>query len=81
MSKGKGKQSANQKKKPDRSTEIVEMPMYFARELIKQIVYNPQNSSSRKTYSYSLYTKENIIKWLQSPQSNEKSLRDASNYR
>ena len=80
MSKGKGKQSANQKKKPDRSTEIVEMPMYFARELIKQIVYNPQNSSSRKTYSYSLYTKENIIKWLQSPQSNEKSLRDASNY-
>lgn len=80
MSKGKGKQTASQKKKPDRSTEIVEMPMYFARELIKQIVYNPQNSSSRKTYSYSLYTKENIIKWLQSPQSNEKSLRDASNY-
>ncbi len=80
MSKGKGKQTVNQKKKTERSTEIVEMPMYFARELIKQIVYNPQNSSSRKTYSYSLYTKENIIKWLQSPQSNEKSLRDASNY-
>ncbi len=59
---------------------LVEMPMSFARELIKQIVYNPKNSSAQKTYSYSIYTKENILKWLQSPSSNEKNLRNASNY-
>lgn len=80
MSKSKGKKYTRPKNKTSRDNETVEMPMYFARELIKQIVYNPQNSSSRKSYSYSLYTKENIIKWLQSPQANEKSLRDASNY-
>lgn len=75
---------ANKKKAPVKTDnpvqEIVEMPMSFARELIKQIVYNPQNSSSRKSYNYSIYTKENIIRWLQSPLTNEKSLRDASNY-
>lgn len=80
MGKAKGKNSQRRNDTPINQNEIVEMPMYFARELIKQIVYNPQNSSSRKTYTYSLYTKENIIKWMQSPQSNEKSLRDASNY-
>lgn len=61
---------------------VMEMPIQFARELLRQATYNPRNSSSKKSYSYSNYTKENIISWLQSPSSssNEKSLRDASNY-
>ena len=60
----------------------VEMPLAFARELLRQLTYNPRVSSSKKSYTYSLYTKENIIKWLQSPatSTNEKNLRDASNY-
>lgn len=60
--------------------ETVFMPATFARELIRQIVYNPQNTSSQKSYNYSIYTKENILRWLQNPLTNEKSLRDASNY-
>lgn len=68
----------NEKKRDE--MEMVEMPAMFARELIKQIVYNPKKTSAQKSYSYSIYTKENIIKWLQSPVSNEKSLRNASTY-
>ncbi len=69
-------------KKPQSEQRFVEMPIEFARELIKQLTYNPRNSSSKKNYTYSVYTRENILKWLQSPSSssNEKSLRDASNY-
>ncbi len=87
-----GKNKKN-KKKPERVieknvntysgrqvSEIMEMPAAFARELIKQVVYNPQKNTSRRSYTYSLYTKENIIKWLQSPATNEKNLRDASLY-
>lgn len=61
---------------------FVRMPIGYARELLRQVTYNPKNSSSKKSYSYSVYTKENILQWLQSPSttSNEKSLRDASNY-
>lgn len=72
----------SQRNKPQRDERFVEMPVEFARELMRQVTYNPRNSSSKKSYSYSVYTKENILKWLQSPSttSNEKSLRDASNY-
>lgn len=61
---------------------VVEMPMAFVKALMRQVTYNPQNATSKKSRSYSVYTKENIIRWLQSPTStsNEKSLRDASNY-
>ena len=61
---------------------FVEMPLSFAKALMRQLTYNPQVASSKKSRSYSVYTKENILKWLQSPTStsNEKSLRDASNY-
>lgn len=61
---------------------MVEMPLYFAKALMRQTTFNPQNASSKKSRSYSVYSKENILKWLQSPTStsNEKSLRDASNY-
>ncbi len=64
------------------SERTVEMPLWFAKSLMRQVTYNPQNATSKKSRSYSVYTKENIIKWLQSPTStsNEKSLRDASNY-
>ena len=62
------------------SDDLVEMPAAFARELIKQVVYNPKKPAAQKTYSYTIYTKENILKWLQNPSVNEKNLRDASNY-
>lgn len=71
--------SKPQNKKPD---QMVTMPLYFAKQLMRQLTYNPQNASSKKSRSFSVYTKENILKWLQAPTSatNEKSLRDASNY-
>ena len=64
------------------SEQMVEMPLWFAKTLMRQITYDPQNATAKKSRSYSVYTKENLIKWLQSPTStsNEKSLRDASNY-
>lgn len=73
------KRSQSYKNNPER---IVEMPLWFAKTLMRQITYDPQNATAKKSRSYSVYTKENIIKWLQSPTStsNEKSLRDASNY-
>lgn len=52
----------------------------FARELTRLTTHNPNNSSSKKSYSYSIYTKENILQWLQSPATSEKNLRNASNY-
>ena len=74
----------NQEKNKNRNSQqpIVEMPLYFAKALMRQLTYNPQNASAKKSRSYSIYTKENILKWLQSPtnSSSEKSLRDASNY-
>lgn len=76
-----GKDGQNRKNSFEKFvSEVVEMPAAFARELIKQVVYNPQKTTGQKSYSYSVYTKENIIKWLQSPATNEKNLRDASNY-
>lgn len=76
-SKKNGNKSVTTKSRPE---EIVEMPAEFARALIKQIVYNPQKTSAQKSYNYSVYSKENILNWLKSPASNEKNLRDASNY-
>ena len=74
----------NRRNNPSRNSQqqMVEMPLYFAKALMRQLTYNPQNASSKKSRSYSVYTKENILKWLQAPtsSSNEKSLRDASNY-
>lgn len=50
----------------------------FAKELAKRTIYNPKDSSSKKSYSFSSYTKEDIVDWLKSPSSNEKNLRNAS---
>ncbi len=57
-----------------------ELLQLFSRELMRIKTYNPNVTSSKKTYSYGGYTKENVLKWLQSPSASEKSLRDASNY-
>lgn len=65
---------------PANGRKIVEVPIEFYRQLVKQIIYDPANTSGQATYSYGLYTKENILSWLQSPSSSEKSLRDASNF-
>lgn len=76
-----GGKPRNQQKRQNQE-QWVTMPWYFAKQLMRQLTFNPQNASSKKSRSFSVYTKENIIKWLQSPTStsNEKSLRDASNY-
>lgn len=65
-----------------KEARTVEMPLWFAKQMMRQITNNPRNASSKKSYTYSLYSKENIIKWLQSPSTttNEKNLREASNY-
>ena len=49
-------------------------------KLMKQNLYDPMKSNTRKSASFSLYTKENIMQWLQSPTNNEKNLRNASIY-
>lgn len=61
---------------------VVEMPLAFAKALMRQLTFNPRNPNSKKSRTYAIYTRENIIKWLQSPSTstNEKNLRDASNY-
>lgn len=79
------KQKNNKRKKTanmNHNVDTVEMPLTYARELLRQLTYNPRVSSSKKSYTYSVYSKENILKWLQAPSTttNEKNLRDASNY-
>lgn len=61
-------------------SENVVIPMAFARELIRRTIYNPQKTTSKNSITYSNYTKENIQKWLQTPSTNEKNLRNASIY-
>lgn len=60
--------------------ETVSMPIEFARAMIKQLVFNPKKNQTANTYSFAKYTRENIVKWLQTPSSNEINLRKASNY-
>lgn len=54
---------------------------FFAKELAKALIYDPSRSNTRtaKTYS-STYTQANLYSYLQNPVSNEKNLRDASEY-
>ena len=77
MGKNRGKRKYSRHRNDE---EYVSMPAFFARELIKQVVYNPNNSSAKKSYSYSLYDKNDIVTWLQSPSSSEQNLRNASIY-
>lgn len=67
---------------PKGNKEKVENQIAFARALLKMRTYDPKNSASRQNRTFSLYTKENIIQWLQNPSSgtNEKNLRNASIY-
>lgn len=69
-----------QNTQPKLGVPMVSMPESFAKAMLKQILYNPRNATGAKTTSYSLQDKDDILSWLQSPSSNEKSLRDASNY-
>lgn len=85
MAKGRNGQNKKQNRgsyKKPKEDHVVEMPLWFAKQMIRQITNNPRNASSKKSYTYSIYSKENIINWLQSPSTttNEKNLRDASNY-
>lgn len=57
----------------------VTIPLAFAKDLLKQKTFDPSKSNN-KNVTYSNYTKENIVKWLQNPTSNEENLRNASNY-
>lgn len=56
------------------------MPISFAKMLLNQRLSNPNKNSSSKSLNYSVYTKDNILSWLQSPKNNEKNIRNASNY-
>lgn len=53
----------------------------FAKAMQKRTISNlTKNSSATRSSSYSTYTKETIIQWLQNPSGNEKNLRNASIY-
>ncbi len=52
----------------------------FFDAMAKAMVRNLQTNTTSKTASFTLYSKENLLKYLQSPQSYEKTLRDASIY-
>ncbi len=54
----------------------------FAKALRQLSTNNPNDSSSTKSATYSKYSRDNIIQWLQNPTSgsNEKSIRNASIY-
>ncbi len=60
----------------------IKLPARYARELMRQMTYNTANAGKNKSYTFTQYDKEDIIKWLQSPSSstNEKNLRNASIY-
>lgn len=53
--------------------------LYFD-ALAKMATRNLESSSSGKTTAFQLYSKENLLKYLQAPQSYEKALRNASIY-
>lgn len=53
----------------------------FAKKLVEQIVHDPNGKTSRRpSKSYSLMKREEIDKYLASPSSNEKELRNSSIY-
>jgi hypothetical protein len=53
----------------------------FARELAKATIYDPAAGTARSSRTYTgKYTQESLYSYLQSPTTNEKNLRDASQY-
>jgi len=58
----------------------IDLARKFAKELARQTISDPNVSNSRTSTRYSLYSRDNILTWLQSPTQYEKNLRDASNY-
>jgi len=68
-------------KEKDERVQFAEAMEKFAKVVQKRTVNNLQkNSSATRAASFSTYTKENIIQWLQNPSANEKNLRNASIY-
>ena len=59
-----------------------EKALEFARAVSRQNLFSPANSSSRTSARFSSYTSENMLSWMQAPgtTSNQKNLRDASNF-
>ena len=57
----------------------ISLPMSFTKGLLKQVIYNPAGAQ-RESRQYSVYERESILQWLQSPTSSEKNLRNASIY-
>ena len=51
----------------------------FAKALTRQVVFNPSQRIGASP-TFSKYSRDQIIKWLQNPESNERSLRNASIY-
>lgn len=66
--------------KPSKTDEKIEMPMFFARELMKQLLYNTSKSTPRTSQTFSKYTKSDLFKYLKNPTQYEKELRKASQY-
>jgi len=50
----------------------------FARELARQMLFNPNGAANSNHVSFTKYSREQITTWLQNPAANEKNLRNAS---
>jgi len=50
----------------------------FAKELARQMLFNPNQPTSSNNASFTKYSREQIMNWLQNPAANEKNLRNAS---
>ena len=62
------------------SMDDEKMRLAFARELARQVLFNPAGQSRENSTSFTKYTREQITNWLQNPAVNEKNLRNASIY-
>ena len=68
----------NRNNKSKQSTDFDKFWQAYAKELAKRNIYNPIKGSTKKNTSFTNYTKEELLTYLQSPTSQEKKLRDAS---
>lgn len=67
---------------PDQFAELqANLAMVFAREVSQAVLYDPTKSTSRESVTYTgKYSQEQLYRYLQSPTTNEKNLRNASIY-
>lgn len=76
------KKNQQTKEKPDIEAAKAEFDkaMLFAKQLARQNMSDLKSNNTRRSKSFTTYTKEQIITWMRNPASNIKNLRDVSIY-